>query len=316
MKIPSRTWIAMAAAAAIASGCALTPPAAKTSLDQAREAYRAAQADPHVAQLAPMELTQAGGALNRAEQLAAQGAEGEAIQHAAYMAMQEAQIARHRAMARAAEQELQQADAARNRVILEARARQAEAAREQAEKERAAALERASEAERAREQTAQQREQAMQAREQARKKLGSDIARLRGELAQLRARETERGWVLGLGGEMLFDAGKSTLKPGAARAIERVARFMNEHPERDIAIEGFTDSTGSDATNQRLSEERAHAVRQALVANGVPANRIQARGHGEAFPIATNDTAAGRQLNRRVEIVIAPEAGGQAAAGR
>lgn len=95
--------------------------------------------------------------------------------------------------------------------------------------------------------------------------------------------ETNRGWVLGMGGEMLFETGKATLKPGAARALERVAQFMTEHPERDVSIEGFTDITGSEALNQQLSEERAHAVRQA----------------------------------RRVEIAIAPEpAAEQAAAGR
>lgn len=310
MRISGKTSIAFVTLAVAAlSGCALTPPAAESALERARTAFRAAQTDPHVTSLAPTELTQASGALNHAEQLARQGADGEEIAHAAYLAMRQAQVARHHAMARAAEAELHRADATRNRVIVEARAREADAARAQAEKARAEALARASAAERA-------WAESVEAREQAQRKLSADITRLRSELTRLQARETERGWVLGLGSEMLFDTGQSTLKPGAQRALERVAHFMREYPDREVAVEGFTDSTGADAFNQQLSEDRAHAVRRALIEHGVPAKRIAARGHGEGFPVATNATAAGRQMNRRVEIVIASELPGQASAGR
>jgi outer membrane protein OmpA-like peptidoglycan-associated protein len=110
--------------------------------------------------------------------------------------------------------------------------------------------------------------------------------------------------VLTLGGDVLFDVGEANLKPGAKRAIDNLAQFMQQHPQRNVAIEGFTDSTGSEQYNEILSERRAQAVKDALVARGIAPNRISARGYGEAFPVATNDTPAGRQLNRRVEVAI------------
>jgi outer membrane protein OmpA-like peptidoglycan-associated protein len=125
-------------------------------------------------------------------------------------------------------------------------------------------------------------------------------------VSELKARQTERGWVLTLTNDLLFDTGKATLKPGGKRAVEKLAQFMREHPDRDISIEGFTDSSGPDDVNRSLSERRAEAVKQALVARGVETNRIDARGYGQAFPVASNDTPAGRQLNRRVEIIINP----------
>lgn len=90
-----------------------------------------------------------------------------------------------------------------------------------------------------------------------------------------------------------------------AEEMENLAQFMRKDPGSAITIEGFTDSTGSDELNRRLSEQRAQAVKEALVARGIEARRIQARGYGPAFPVASNDTAVGRQLNRRVQVVIA-----------
>jgi len=103
--------------------------------------------------------------------------------------------------------------------------------------------------------------------------------------------------------------GAANLKPGANRALDNLAQFMRQHPERNVAIEGFTDSTGSEQYNEILSERRAYAVKDALVARGIAPNRISARGYGEAYPVATNDTAAGRQLNRRVEVAISRDSG-------
>ena len=136
--------------------------------------------------------------------------------------------------------------------------------------------------------------------------LAAEVTRLQTELRELEARETERGWVLTLREEALFDGGSAALKPGAERALERLAGLLQTQPERSIAIEGFTDRTGPAEANRRLSEARAAAVKQGLVQRGVDAARIQTRGHGPGFPVASNDTAIGRQLNRRVEIVIAP----------
>ena len=132
--------------------------------------------------------------------------------------------------------------------------------------------------------------------------------------AALKAHETEHGWILTLGSDVLFDVGDAKLKPEGKRAIAKVARFMREQPERKIVIEGFTDDRGAPRLNQRLSEQRAQAVRDALVSEGVEEQRIVARGLGPAYPVAANKDARGRSLNRRVEILIG-ETVGRAATG-
>ena len=145
-------------------------------------------------------------------------------------------------------------------------------------------------------------------------RLSAQLRRLQAQVAELQARETERGWILTLAGDLLFDVGKASIKPGGQRALGSLARFMREHPERKIEIEGFTDDRGSREANQRLSERRAAAVRELLVHEGVEPERIAAHGYGPAYPVASNSDPAGRQLNRRVEILIG-ETVGRAATG-
>ena len=125
---------------------------------------------------------------------------------------------------------------------------------------------------------------------------------------QLAARQTERGMVLTLSG-VLFDTGKTTLSPGASPTLERVSNFMNQYPNTRLIVEGHTDSQGREMTNQELSQRRAQAVSDALVSRGVPRDRIEVLGRGPAMPVASNDTSAGRQQNRRVEMVFSDEAG-------
>jgi outer membrane protein OmpA-like peptidoglycan-associated protein len=105
----------------------------------------------------------------------------------------------------------------------------------------------------------------------------------------------------------VFDAGKASLQPSAMTAIDRLAQLLSVYPERSVRIEGHTDSVGDDATNQQLSERRALAVRDALLARGVDASRIEAAGYGATRPIADNRTEGGRQKNRRIEIVLSDE---------
>ncbi len=103
---------------------------------------------------------------------------------------------------------------------------------------------------------------------------------------------------------MLFDTGKSQLKPGAERSLDQIAAFLNENPERRVQVEGFTDSQGTDDYNLELSQSRADAVAMAIIQRGIDAQRVRALGYGEAFPKASNANAGSRQLNRRVEIIV------------
>lgn len=106
--------------------------------------------------------------------------------------------------------------------------------------------------------------------------------------------------------DVLFSTNSAVLNPGGYSEIDRVAGVLTRYPETRISVEGHTDSQGADAYNQKLSEDRALAVKNALVNRGVDPARIQVVGYGETRPIATNDTEAGRQLNRRVDIIIVP----------
>ncbi len=135
----------------------------------------------------------------------------------------------------------------------------------------------------------------------------AEITTMQQELAKfVETRETERGLIATLPG-LFFDTGKSVLKPGARNTLAKIAEQLSAVDAAEITIEGHTDSVGSEELNQRLSEKRAAAVRSYLVSKGVPPSRIKTNGMGESAPVATNDTAAGRQQNRRVELVIATE---------
>ena len=124
------------------------------------------------------------------------------------------------------------------------------------------------------------------------------------ELAEMQADRTERGLVVTLSDEILFDVDQAELKPGGMQQLARVAEFLVENPDRNVLIEGHTDSTAPDAYNLALSQRRANAVEDFLIAQGVDPTRMSSDGYGEQLPIASNDTAAGRQANRRVELVV------------
>lgn len=268
------------------AGCALTPEA-RDALGDARAAYDAAQSNPHVARFAPGEAREAQEWLARLEARAQRGdADAAEVEHQGYLVEQQAHLARYRAMARAADAELARADEERTRLsaqLEQARAARAALAQEQAEVGR---LNAEVEALRA-------RLAAQQAREA-----------LRARMAALDARETERGWQLTLGGDALFDANQTTLKPDARRALWDLGRFLSQYPQHEVLVEGFTDSVGSEELNQALSQMRAQAVKDVLVEQGVARERIATRGLGEAYPVADNATAQGRERNRRVEILI------------
>jgi outer membrane protein OmpA-like peptidoglycan-associated protein len=148
----------------------------------------------------------------------------------------------------------------------------------------------------------------VQAANSARDQATEESARLQAEVEQLKATQTPRGLVLTLG-DVLFNTGRAELNPGAGRKLDQLAQFLNQHPERRIEIDGFTDSVGPDDYNQDLSQRRADAVKAALLSRGIDASRITTQGYGKSFPVATNNDSGGRQLNRRVEVVIGGDNG-------
>ncbi len=128
------------------------------------------------------------------------------------------------------------------------------------------------------------------------------------QLKALQAKKTDRGMVITLG-DVLFNVNKANLSAGGINNVKKLAAFLEKYPQRKVMIEGHTDSRGSDSYNQALSERRADAVKTALVDMGISGERVTTRGYGESSPVATNDTAAGRQMNRRVEIILSDDSG-------
>jgi len=126
------------------------------------------------------------------------------------------------------------------------------------------------------------------------------------ELQELNAKMTSRGLVLTLG-DVLFENNRATLMVGAMRAIDKLVAFLSENAERKVLIEGHTDNVGSSTYNIDLSLRRAEAVSKTLINKGIEASRVVTRGYGEAYPVTENSTDAGKQQNRRVEIVILNE---------
>jgi outer membrane protein OmpA-like peptidoglycan-associated protein len=201
----------------------------------------------------------------------------------------------------AAQQRRQQADAeaAALRQQTEAATQQAQAATNAAQQATAAATQAQAVAQQAQSQLAETRQQLAERDAEARR------LRIQNELARIAStRSEQRGLIVTLSGGILFDTGKTSLKPGAKSTLTRIAKQLATDPSLHIAIEGHTDNTGSTATNQALSEKRANAVRDYLVSAGIPSDHVTAAGKGEVSPVATNKSAAGRQQNRRVELVI------------
>jgi outer membrane protein OmpA-like peptidoglycan-associated protein len=123
----------------------------------------------------------------------------------------------------------------------------------------------------------------------------------------LQTRDSARGLIVSMS-DVLFDTGKYSLKPGAREKLAKVAGILLAYPSLDIAVGGYTDNVGGDAMNQTLSENRAGSVRDYLVQQGVSTNSVSAKGFGNTLPVASNDNSAGRQQNRRVELLVSGEA--------
>lgn len=141
------------------------------------------------------------------------------------------------------------------------------------------------------------------ASERAKAQLASRDAQIKKLQDSLNAKQTDRGTVVTFG-DVLFDLNKSELKSAGMNNVAQLAQFLRDNPERQVIVEGYTDSTGSDSYNQSLSERRASSVRSALVKMGVEPNRVIAQGYGKEYPVADNTSNSGRAQNRRVEVTI------------
>lgn len=272
-------------AAAVLAGCN-TAPVNQALLDEARNDYGVAQANPQTRELAGGELKQAGDALAKADQAAARGDRAAEVNSLAYMAKQRVAIAHETAKQKSSEQAISEANASRDKLRLAARTIEVDSAQRSAELAQRQAA------------TSQQQASESQTRN----------AVLEAQLKELDARKTERGMVITIG-DVLFDTDQAQLKAGGMRSMQKLVVFFKNNPQRRAMVEGFTDSTGSDSHNQELSGRRANAVRTALLDLGVGGDRVTSHGYGESHPVASNDSAGGRQLNRRVEIVLSDDSG-------
>lgn len=302
------------------AGCSSVPPS-NPLLEEARNNYNNAQARPQVNELASLELKQASESLEAATHAWKEREDNDLINHLAYIAKQRVAIAEETANQKTAELAIGNSSVERDKVRLEARTREAEEAQRNAQVSQQAAEEARLAAENAQRESAAHKQVATEAElnaqaalqqgEEAQNRaamLEGELKKMEDQLKAMEAKKTDRGMVITLG-DVVFDTNKAQLKSGGMRNVEKLAEFLKQYPDRKIMIEGFTDSRGSDDYNQQLSDKRASAVRSALINMGIEAERITAKGYGESFPVANNSNSTGRQLNRRVEIIVSDEKG-------
>ncbi|GMV38540.1 MAG: hypothetical protein AMXMBFR64_02560 [Myxococcales bacterium] len=262
------------------AGCATTTP---EELKQARIAVAEAEKGP-AASKAPSELLTAKQWLAAAESDFDSNGNEWSVRDRAYIAQRKAEQATVIAQTRLYDSRLTQA----KEQLVQAGARFGEEVREK---------------EQALQEKQQQLEQEKQARIQAEAKMNQAMDRLKEEA---RISQEARGLVISLSGGVLFDTGKTQLRPSAFDKLDRVSDLLRSVPDRNVVVEGHTDNQGPDERNLQLSIARAQAVKEYLVGKGVPASRVDTKGYGEGRPAASNDTPTGRAENRRVDIVVEP----------
>lgn len=294
-----------ATALAVLAGCSSVPQS-NAQLERARTDYRAVQADPR-ANSAGADMKLASDAMNQANAAWSREADTAQVNHLAYLAQQRVAIVRETLNTQTAEAMVASAGADRTQVQLQARTQEAKAAQRSASAAQQAAATAELNAAAAQRSTEMARSESAQAQQQTQLVMERN-RQLEARLQALNAQQTPRGLVVTLG-DVLFDVDRAELKPAGLRLVDQLVAVLNEFAQRNVLVEGFTDSTGSDSYNLALSGQRADAVRTALLRQGIDTARVRARGYGEASPVSSNDTAAGRQLNRRVEIVLSDDSG-------
>lgn len=280
--LPMRSLLAAAAVMALMAGCSTTAEPNAT-LNRAHANYSSLQGDPQSMLMAPTEMSQAGEALRTADAAWAQQEKRQTVEHLAYLAQQRVAIARETSATKTWEKAgaaaINGADADRARADI--------AAARQTTQDKSVEL-------------AVVKAGAVQDKARA-----TDLEM---QLKALNAKQTDRGDIVSLG-DVLFDSNSADLRGSGQRDMTKLVAFFKQYPTRTALIEGFTDSQGDQDANVDLSQRRAMAVRDALVDQGVRTDRLSMRGYGDAYPVASNTTSAGRQMNRRVEIVLSRDDG-------
>jgi outer membrane protein OmpA-like peptidoglycan-associated protein len=319
---------------AMALSACVSSPQPNAALESARTTVHAAEADPNVPKYAALDLETAKKYLATAEDAALHHHDAD-VDQPAYLAAQNARLAEARATAKADDARVAAGQTERDQITLAARTREVQNARTAANAAKMATNEALNERDQAtqeaalaNQQTALSNQQAAQSAQEAAlsnqqaaqsaqnaalsnqqaAQSAQEAARLQAEVDALKAKPTPRGLVITLG-NVLFNTGKASLNPGAGRRLDQLAQFLNEHPDRRVQIDGFTDSVGTDSYNDDLSSRRADAVKSALISRGIDSSRIGTQGYGKAYPVADNNDSGGRQLNRRVEVVIGNDNG-------
>jgi len=279
-----------------ATGCAASAPTPE--LASARQAYDRARTDPN-ASLVPASVLSAKQALDKAEAVHEKDPQSDAERSYAYVAQRRAELAL--SLGENAKAGQQKEAATQHYGELQEKLRTSAVAQLGAERNQVNQLGSA----------LAQTQSGLAAETEARKAAEARAARAMESLNKIaQVKEEARGMVITLSGQVLFVTGKSELLPAARDQLDQVATALKDQGDlKPMVVEGYTDSVGSDATNLKLSQDRAESVRTYLVSKGVPSDRITAVGKGEASPVAPNDTAEGRANNRRVEIVVGSRAG-------
>ncbi|MES2950842.1 MAG: OmpA family protein [Pseudomonadota bacterium] len=301
-----RINLLLASVVLMLSACASSPKSTSL-LEQVRMDHAQAQSNPKVATYAALEMQSASDALSQANAAANKGESLETVDKLAYLAKQKIALTNEVASRKASEAEIANSAAVRDQVRLDQRTAEANQARMKAEEAQRAAQAASAAAAVA----TQQKNMAQASESEAQRRAAEANAKnqqLEAQLAELAAKKTERGLIITLG-DVLFGVDQARLNADGLRMAQRLALVLQQNPKRTVLVEGYTDSTGSTQHNQELSERRAMAVRDALLELGVAREQIAVRGYGESYPLASNDTAMNRQLNRRVEIVLSDERG-------
>ena len=292
------------ASAVMLAACSSTP-TTTSMLDQARGEFVAANGNPAVSSYAPLEFKQAGDALDAANAAAARRESLAQIDQLAYIAKQKIATAQQIASQKAAEADIANAGRQRDQLRLQARTAEADRAKTDAERAKMEAERAKMDAQSAQAQ-ANDATRAAQSAEAQTREAQAHAAQLEAQMADLQAKKSERGMIITIG-DVLFATNQANLTPNGINTVRKLADVLNQNPNRTVLVEGFTDSTGTSAHNQELSERRAAAVASALNGMGIGRERVAMRGYGEAYPVAGNASAGDKQLNRRVEIVLSNE---------